>query len=46
MAEGFYKLVTNNMWIDTREDKVDKRIIRVAQVEKFECYYEFTKEEK
>ena len=42
-TEGFYKLITNNMWIDLRDDKKDKNIIRVAQVEKFECYYEFTK---
>lgn len=46
LTEGFYKLVTNNMWIDTREEKKDARIIRVAQVEKFECYYEFTNDKK
>lgn len=46
LTEGFYKLISNNMWIDTREDKIEQRILRVGQVEKFECYFEFTKEEK
>ena len=38
-TDGFYTLVSNNMWIDKREGY--DRILRVAQVEKFECYYKF-----
>lgn len=46
LTSGFYKLISNNMWIDKREDKIEQRILRVGQVDKFECYFEFTNEEK
>lgn len=44
LADGFYKLASNNLWIDKRDES--KNILRVAQVEKFECYYAFEKEDK
>lgn len=44
LTEGFYKLVSNNIWLDKREGK--ENILRCGQVDKFECYYEFTKENK
>ena len=43
-TEGFYKLASNNLWIDKRDPF--KLILRVAQVEKFECYYAFEKQDK
>ena len=43
-TEGFYKLASNNLWIDQRDP--NKLILRVAQVEKFECYYAFENNNK
>jgi len=43
-TQGFYKLATNNLWIDTRD--ASKLILRVAQVEKFECYFAFENNSK
>lgn len=43
-TQGFYKLASNNLWIDARDP--EKLILRVAQVEKFECYYAFENNKK